>query len=73
MTKRLFKGDKAPFDGVLFDEDSVRQIDVDLLEKDLCENKLKEKSCDMTPTWGWHEFVAGLVVGGLVVYGVQSH
>lgn len=72
-TKRLFIGEKAPFDGVLFDEESVRQIDVGLLEKDLCEKKLSNQSCEMMPSWGWHEFVAGIFVGGLVIYGIQSH
>lgn len=54
----MFKGDKAPFDGVLFDDESVRQIDVDLLEKDLCEKKLSNQSCEMTP---------GIDIGGVVI------
>lgn len=65
--KHLFPGDKAPFDGHLLDDEAVRDIDTDLLEKGICENKLKD--CGSTVvSFGWEPFVIGVAVGVALYY-----
>jgi hypothetical protein len=70
--KKLFTGDKAPFNGALIDEEGLRQIDIDQLEKDSCEKRLIEMptSNDITDL-GIPQLIIGLVLGGLVGYSIN--
>ena len=45
LMKRLYYGEKAPFDGVLYSEPAVREIDMQLVEKTHCERRLEESGC----------------------------
>lgn len=45
LMKRLYYGEKAPYDGVLYSDGAVREIDMQLVEKTLCERRLEESGC----------------------------
>jgi hypothetical protein len=45
LSKKLYYGEKAPFDGVLYSETAVREIDMQLVEKNFCERRLEESGC----------------------------
>ena len=45
LSKRLYKGDRAPWDGVLYNEPGVRELDLQLIEGSLCERRLEESGC----------------------------
>ena len=67
LTKRLLMGQKAPYDGALFNDEAVRQIDIDLLEKDMCERHLSDcaDTCSGS-SFGIQEFALGLLAGGII-------
>lgn len=71
LAKRVLKGDKVSFDGTLLNDEALRQIDLDLIEKDMCEQRLYE--CNPSQSvWGWPEFFTG-VLAGSVAYWALSH
>mgnify|MGYP003424049367 FL=1 len=45
LSKKLYYGEKAPYDGVLYSETAVREIDMQLIEKSFCERRLEESGC----------------------------
>lgn len=67
--KTIDAGSRAPFSGVLVSEDDFRAIDIELLDKDLCERKLAEKnSCAESATFfDIYSFALGIVAGGLAI------
>ncbi len=69
LAKRLLNGQAATYDGTLFNDEALRQIDIDLLEKDVCERKLKD--CDDTDLgFSTPEFLIGVLVGGFTVWAI---
>ncbi|RTL05224.1 hypothetical protein EKK58_08735 [Candidatus Dependentiae bacterium] len=73
--KRIFEGTKAPFDGTLIDDEGMRQIDIEIMEKDLCERKLHQVSCaGEAGTFGSSVlyFISGMAVGALA-FSVLAH
>ena len=45
LSKKLYYGERAPYDGVLYSETAVREIDLQLVEKNFCERRLEESGC----------------------------
>lgn len=45
LSKRMYRGDKVPWDGVLYNEPGVRELDMQLIEGSLCERRLQESGC----------------------------
>jgi len=68
LAKRLLQGQTATYDGTLFNDEAVRQIDIDLLEKDICENKLRECTPNDSFHFGVEEFLLGAIVGGFAIW-----
>lgn len=66
--KKLFTGDKAPFNGALIDDEGLRQIDIEQIEKNSCEKRLKEMPPQSVTNVSWELFALGLVVGGFGVW-----
>lgn len=69
LAKRVLKGDKVTYDGTLFNDEALRQIDLDLIEKDICEQRARENTCTES-VWGWPEFALGILAGGVAVWAV---
>lgn len=69
LAKRVLRGDKVSYDGTLFNDEALRQIDLDLIEKDICEQRVRECS-PSSSVWGWPEFALGILAGGVVVWAV---
>lgn len=67
--KTIDAGSRAPFSGVLVSEDDFRAIDIELLDKDLCERKLAEKnSCAESATFfDIYNIAIGFVFGAAAV------
>lgn len=64
----LNQGQKAPFQGTLINDDGLRDIDIDLIQKDACEKKLYDTPHQNLSSWGWEGLVLGMFVGGFAVY-----
>lgn len=73
MIKRLFKGDKAPYDGTLFNESALRDVDILQLEQASCEKQLHEMERGIYPSFDWEAFLFGAAVVGLGVLIVTEY
>lgn len=74
LTKRLFKGDTATFDGTLLNDNALRDINIDSLNGEICEKKLLESSSFVDhqfPEIG--SFLFGAIISGIIVYTVTEH
>ena len=70
LAKRLLAGQKATYDGTLMSDEAIRQIDIDLLEKDMCEQKLYACQPNDSFHFGVEEFLIGALVGGFAVWAI---
>ena len=68
--KRLFIGDKAPFNGTLLDDQALRDVDLDVLEKNICERKLHD--CGASVGFDWQAFIFGAATG-ILIYEIIEH
>lgn len=68
VIKKMFVGDRVTYNGTLFNDEALRQIDIDLLEKDICEKQLNSSESYIESGWSWGEFVIGASIGGALVY-----
>lgn len=66
LIKRLFAGQKAPYDGTLLDDDAIRDLDTEILEKGICERKLND--CSGEDGFDWEAFAFGAAIAGTVIY-----
>jgi len=74
LVKRLMKGDKAPYNGSLFNDEATRQVDEDLLYSDQCDKKIGEiLACEGDSSVGTYilYFVGGLASGALITYAIS--